>query len=87
MTKAEWIAAAHARFVRWASHKRVHGTQGTFEALRGHVATRLDEPADLRWWGAVCVSLRDAGVISKTARFAPAKSSNDAAKAVWVVRG
>lgn len=87
MTKTEWIAAAHTRFVRWASHKRVRGTQGTFEALRAHVEARLDAPADLRWWGGVVISLRDAGVISKTKRFAPAKSSHDAAKAVWIVRG
>jgi hypothetical protein len=87
MTKTEWIAAAHARFVRWASHKRVRGTQGTFEALRGHVAAKLDEPADLRWWGAVASALVRDGVIVRTAWFAPAKSSHDAAKRVWVVRG
>lgn len=82
----EWqdqAVAAARLFVRW--NERVYeGQPFIMEDLRRWCTFRIDEPAELRAWGAVTRRLKAEGIIEPTGGYAKAVSSNLSPKALYV---
>jgi hypothetical protein len=79
MDKQTWLSDAYAAFARFVA---CTGTPFTIEQARAFVAPRIDEPADLRWWGIVTKAAKRDGLI-RAVGFKPAKSSHHALKPTW----
>jgi hypothetical protein len=80
MNRAQWISHAYvesAKYVRRMTKPR------TMEQIRISLAKRVPEPADLRWWGGVCLLLINGNHIERV-HFAPAKSSHGASKPTYM---
>ncbi len=78
--RTDWIASATRTAARFALNA---SKPFTIEQLRARVASRVEPPAELRWWGAVTLALVASGVIFKTPTTGKAKSSNYALKPLW----
>ena len=82
----EWqdqAVAAARLFVRW-NEKNYGNEPFTMEELREWCALRIDDPPDLRSWGAVTRRLKSEGVITPTGFYAKAQSSNLSPKPLYV---
>jgi hypothetical protein len=79
MDKQTWLSDAYAAFARFVKRTR---KPFTIEQARASVAPRIDEPADLRWWGIVTKAAKRDGLI-RAVGFKPAKSSHHALKPTW----
>ncbi len=79
MVKQTWLSDAYAAFARFVKRTR---KPFTIEQARAAIACRIDEPADLRWWGIVTKAAKRDGLI-RAVGFKPAKSSHRALKPTW----
>ena len=78
MDKDEWNSAAYKAFCRWALRQC---KPFTMEEARAKI--RVEDPADLRWWGAVVKGAHSAGVI-RPVSFRSARSSHGSLKPTWI---
>lgn len=78
--KQAWIAQAFNALTRFALKA---SKPFTIEQARYAIASRIDEPADLRWWGSVTKAAKREGVI-RPVDFKPAKSSHHSLKPTWI---
>jgi hypothetical protein len=81
----EWqdqAVAAARLFVRW-NEKNYANEPFTMEEAREWCALRIDDPPDLRAWGAVTRRLKSEGVITPTGFYAKAASSNLSPKMLY----
>jgi hypothetical protein len=81
----EWqdqAVTAARLFVRW-NDKECAGTSFTMEEVRTWCSIRIDDPPDLRAWGAVTRRLKSEGIITPTGFYAKAASSNLSPKPLY----
>lgn len=78
--KASWIAEAFHALSRWARHER---NDYTAEQARAKLQDKVSIPADLRWWGTVIRAALKHGLIERTNKTRPARSSHYASKPVY----
>lgn len=78
MDKQTWLSDAYAAFARF-----VKRTRKPFTIEQARASLRIDEPADLRWWGIVTKAAKRDGLI-RPVSFAPAKSSHHSLKPTWM---
>ncbi len=82
----EWqdqAVAAARLFVRW-NERGYGGEPFTMEEVREWASIRIDDPPDLRAWGAVTRRLKSEGIIRPTGGYAKAASSNLSPKPLYV---
>lgn len=81
----EWqdqAVAAARLFVRW-NERACSGRPFMMEELRRWCDFRIDDPAELRAWGAVTRRLKAEGIIEPTGDYALANSSNRSPKPLY----
>lgn len=77
----DWLEKALERVRVFA---RTQAGMFTVEQMRSVLADELPTPSDQRIWGAVCIHAQKAGYLAKTKLYAPAASSNNSPKRLYV---
>lgn len=78
----DWLAKAH-RALLSEVQKHSHQDVFTIEQLRVGLAGVVEDPSDLRAWGAVTIKAIAERHIVKTGEYAPAASSNGSPKPLY----